>query len=203
MKLNLTKLKLNLFGYVLIAFMLVMMVKIYMDSGHFKLKCIVSDVDGNKYCVREREKLELVADKLARTTQKLRKVVNHMGEKYPDRENVKRLVKGFNPKKIYEILPTSKYTAYSENKGQKLAFCVTKTKEGDNLIDDNTLMFVALHEISHIATKSIGHKQEFWDNFKFILEEAVEIKIYKPVDYKKKPISYCSLNITDNPYFDM
>ena len=64
-------------------------------------------------------------------------------------------------------------------------------------------MFVALHEISHIATKSIGHKQEFWDNFKFILEEAVEIKIYKPVDYKKKPISYCSLNITDNPYFDM
>ena len=34
------------------------------------------------------------------------------------------------------------YTAYSENKGEKLAFCTTTTKEGNKLIDENTLMFV-------------------------------------------------------------
>ena len=107
-----------------------------------------------------------------------------------------------NPR-VYEILPTSKYTAYSENKGEKLAFCTTKEKGGNNLIDENTLTFVALHELSHIATKSIGHTSEFWNNFKFILKEAVPLGVYKAVNYKEKPTKYCSMKITDNPYYDL
>ena len=145
----------NLFGYILIFFIIYVCLKIYQESDAFNLKCIVSDVDGNKYCVRETAKLELVADLLAKVTGNMSKVVKHLAEKYPDRDNVKRLKDGFNPKKIVEILPTSKYTAYSENKGEKLAFCTTKEKHGNNLIDQNTLTFVALHELSHIATKSI------------------------------------------------
>ena len=193
----------NLIAYALVFLVIYVCLRIYKESDTFQLKCIVSDVDGNKYCVRETSKLELVADLLAKTTGKLGKVVQHLKEKYPDRENVKRLVDGFNPKKIVEILPTSKYTAYSENKGEKLAFCVTKEKGGDHLIDENTLTFVALHEISHIATKSIGHTSEFWNNFKFILKEASSIGVYKPVNYKKKPTKYCSMKITDNPYYDL
>ena len=193
----------NLFGYILIFFIIYVCLKIYQESDSFNLKCIVSDVDGNKYCVRETAKLELVADLLARVTGHMSKVVKHLAEKYPDRDNVKRLKDGFNPKKIVEILPTSKYTAYSENKGEKLAFCTTKEKHGNNLIDENTLTFVALHELSHIATKSIGHTSEFWNNFRFILKEAVPLGIYKPVNYKKKPTKYCSMKITDNPYYDL
>ena len=83
------------------------MLRIYWESDAFNLKCVVSDVDGNKYCVRERLKLQMVADLLARTTQKLKKLVTHMGKKYPDRANVKRLVEKFNPKRVYETLPTS------------------------------------------------------------------------------------------------
>ena len=78
------------------------------------------------------------------------------------------MVENFNPKKIKEILPTSTYTAYSENKGEKLAFCTTVEKGGSKLIDENTLTFVALHELSHIATKSVGHTKEFWKNFKLV-----------------------------------
>lgn len=190
-------------GCILGLFVIGMALKIYLESDAFNLKCIISDVDGNKYCVRERAKLELAADLLANTTQKLRQLVAYLGEKYPNKENCKRLVENFNPTKVKEILPTSEYTAYSENKGEKLAFCTTTTKEGDKLIDPNTLMFVALHEISHIATKSVGHTQEFWNNFKFILENAVKINIYKPVDYKEKPKNYCGMKITDNPIYDM
>ena len=193
----------NLFGYLLIFFIVYVSLKIYQESDSFNLKCIISDVDGNKYCVRETAKLELVADLLARVTGKMGKVVKHLANKYPERENVKRLKDGFNPKKIVEILPTSKFTAYSENKGEKLAFCTTKEKQGNNLIDENTLTFVALHELSHIATKSVGHTSEFWNNFKFILKESVPIDIYKPVNYKKKPTKYCSMTITDNPYYDL
>ena len=109
----------------------------------------------------------------------------------------------YNPRKIKETLPTSKHTAYSENKGEKMAFCVTKKKNGTQLIDENTLTFVAIHELAHIATKSIGHNDEFWNNFKFLLEEAKKINIYNPVDYKKKPQEYCGMDITDNPYYDL
>jgi len=180
------------------------MLRIYWESDAFNLKCVISDVDGNRYCVRERLKLQLVADLLAKTTQKLKKLVNHMGRKYPDRANVKRLVEKFNPKRVYETLPTSEYTAYSENKGEKIAFCVTKQKEGnEDLIDENTLMFVGIHELAHVASEKIGHGDEFWKNFKFLLIDAAEIGIYKPQDYKKKNVSYCGMQITDNPYFDL
>jgi len=197
------KLDINVFGYIIMGFVLLMCLKIYQESETFNLRCIVSGVDGNKYCVRESSKIQLVADLLARVTNKLKVLVEHLKVKYPERENVKRLASGFKPKKIYEILPTSKYTAYSENKGEKLAFCVTKKKHGSSLIDENTLTFVALHELSHIATKSIGHTSEFWNNFKFILKEAVKKNLYNPINYKENPTSYCSMKITDNPYYDM
>jgi hypothetical protein len=191
------------FSYFLILFVVGFIIKIYFESDMFHLKCIVSDEDGNTYCVRESPKLELVAGLLARTTEKLKQLVAYLKEEYPNRENVKRLVEKFNPKKISETLPTSKYTAYSENKGEKLAFCTTTTKEGSKLIDENTLAFVAVHELGHVMTESVGHTKEFWQNFKFLLKNAVKIGIYQPIDYKKKPKNYCGMKITDNPYYDL
>ena len=191
------------FGYILFAFVLIVCVKMYYESDAFNLKCIVSDVDGNTYCVRERAKLQLAANLLARVTEKLKILVKKLGKLFPKRENVQRLVSKFNPKKVSETLPTSSYTAYSENKGEKLAFCTTTTKEGDQLIDENTLTFVAIHELAHIMTVSIGHTSEFWQNFRFLLKNAIDLNLYEPVDYKKKPVSYCGMEITDNPYYDL
>lgn len=189
--------------YFIIVLIVGIALKTYLESDAFNLKCIISTEDGNKYCVRESNKIQLVADLLARTTMKLKKLVEHMKTNFPDRENVKRLVKNFNPKKISETLPTSTHTAYSENKGEKMAFCVTKKKNGLKLIDDNTLTFVAIHELAHVGTKSIGHKDEFWKNFKFLLQEAKKIGIYTPEDYKKNNKEYCGMKLTDNPYFDL
>jgi hypothetical protein len=190
--------------YAIVIFVVGVCVYIYFQDETFQLKCIVSTVDGNKYCVREREKLQDAADLLAKTAQKCEELVKYCAEKHGDKPCIKRLESGFNPKKFMETLPTSEYTAYSENKGEKLAFCLNKTKKGeDNMIDEHTLMFVAIHELSHIATKSIGHKMEFWDNFKFVLENAKESGIHEPKDYHKTPKEYCSMKITDNPYHDM
>ena len=195
--------KINILGYVLIIFIIGVMLKIYFESDAFNLKCIVSDVDGNKYCVRERPKLKLVANLLATVTDKLKRLVKFAQKEYPDRENVKRLVKNFNPSKVSEILPTSKYTTYSEDKGKKLAFCTTTTKKGDNLIDENTLTFVGIHELGHVMSKTVGHNDEFWQNFKFLLDIAVKHKLYNPINYKEKPKQYCGMEITDNPYYDL
>ena len=96
-----------------------------------------------------------------------------------------------------------KFTAYSENKGEKIAFCLNKKKEGGKLIDLDTLTFVAIHELAHVMTKEEGHKLVFWQNFKFLLENAKEAGIYHPVNYKQNPTEYCGMQITDNPYYDL
>ena len=193
-----------MFGFIIILFIILVALKMYYDSDVFNLRCIVSTVDGKKYCVRERNNIQKASNLLARTTEKLEYLVENVGQRYPKRENVKRLVENFNPTTIKETLPTSEYTAYSENKGEKLAFCLNKKKQNnDNLIDSNTLTFVAIHEVAHIMTVSVGHTEEFWNNFKFLLENAVELKIYTPVDYKKEPENYCGMDITDNPYYDL
>jgi hypothetical protein len=193
----------SIFFYIFIAFVLLFCLRIYYESDAFNLKCIIASEDGNRYCVREREKLELAANLLAQVTQKMKDMVKYMKETHPKDPRTIRLVEGFNPKRISETLPTSELTAYSENKGEKIAFCLNTSKEGNKLIDLNTLTFVALHELSHIMTESIGHKQEFWQNFKFLLQNAKEAGIYIPVDYKKKPKQYCGLSINDNPYYDL
>ena len=194
----------DILGYIMILFIIIIVYKIYNESDIFQLTCVMSTVDGEKYCVRERKNIQNASDLLAKTTKKMKELVEHLKNTQQDKESVKRLIKRFNPNKIVETLPTSEYTAYSENKGQKLAFCLNKENENNNnLIDENTLMFVALHEMSHIASKSIGHNDEFWNNFKFLIIEAKNAGLYNPVDYKKTNTSYCGMEITDNPYYDM
>jgi hypothetical protein len=195
--------KYNIFFYIFIAFILFFCLAIYIQSDAYNLKCIIASKDGNIYCVRERDKLELAANLLANVTQKMKNMVAYMKKMHPNDPRTIRLVDGFNPTKISETLPTSELTAYSENKGEKIAFCLNTTKEGNKLIDINTLTFVALHELSHIMTESVGHKQDFWKNFKYLLQNAKEAGIYDPVDYKKKPQAYCGMNINDNPYYDL
>ena len=195
--------KSNIINFILILFIIIIAIKLFKESDSFNLRCIISNKNGNKYCVRDRKKLELAADKLAEVNIRLDKLIEHLKKNHSNKDNVKRLIDGYNPQKIYETLPTSEYTAYSENKGEKLAFCLDTEKSGGRLIDINTLMYVALHEISHIASKSIGHTDEFWENFKFMITESKKINIYNPVDYNKNPARYCGMNITDNPYFDL
>jgi hypothetical protein len=193
----------EIFVYIIVLVIISLCGYIYFERSDFQLKCVVSTVDGNKYCVRETDKVKESVDMLAKVTEKCKKLVVYVGEKFPDKDNVKRLVDGFNPKKVMETLPTSEYTAYSENKGEKLAFCLNTEKGGSTMIDEHTLTFVAIHELSHIATKSIGHKTEFWENFKFLLEQAKAAGIHTPRDYKKEPQKYCGMTIRDSPAFDL
>jgi hypothetical protein len=190
-------------GWLFIVFIIVWLATIYFNSDEYNLKCVIASKDGNRYCVRDRKHIQPAANLLSSVTENCSKMVAYMQKTHPDDPRVKRLVEGFNPRSISETLPTSELTAYSENKGQKIAFCLNKSKNGSKLIDLNTLTFVALHELSHIMTSSIGHKQDFWENFKFLLENAKKAGIYNPEDYKKNPKDYCGEKIDDNPYFDL
>lgn len=177
----------------------------YSKSEAANLKCIIATKDGQKYCIRDRSDLPKAANLMADVNDKMKKLVHHLKTNFPHKEQAKRIVSAFPGIRLVETLPTSEHTAYSENKGEKIAMCLNKSKkEGDKqLIDPNTLCFVALHELSHVGTESEGHEPEFWNNFKFVLQEAQKIGIYQPIDYKKEPVSYCGDHLTDNPLFDL
>lgn len=188
--------------YALIICILFIMFTFYINSDMFNLKCVIATKDGKTYCVRDTPNLKKSANLLATVSKKMKQLVEYTYYKFPNNKDIQRLYRNFNPNKIVETLPTSEYTAYSENKGSKLAFCLRKKKEEYKLIDINTLTFVAIHELSHLMTESIGHKTDFWNNFKFLLQQAVDINIYNPVDYSMTPQEYCGMDIDDNPYYD-
>ena len=190
-------------GFIILLFFL----KLFSESELLNLKCIISDKDGLMYCVRDRKNKEKSADLLASVNERCKAIVVYLQDTYPKDERVIRLAKGFNPQRINEVLPTSSLTAYSENKGEKIAFCLNRTrspKETETkLIDIETLTFVAYHELTHVMCKTYGHTSEFWENFKFVLENAKTAGLYEPIDYKKSPANYCGMTISDNPYYDL
>ena len=164
-----------------------------------EVEYVKSTVDGQEYLVRSLPDKQEAANLLAQIRQKLEKMVLHLKETIPEDARTKRLLKNFHSDKISEGSETAKYTSYSINKGEKIVFCLRAKNETKKLVDLNTMTFVALHELAHIATESIGHTKEFWDNFKWILKESVKIQIYMFQDFNSKPVGYCGIQITDNP----
>ena len=94
----------DLLGTLVIILVLVVSYYIYNDySEAFQLKCIVSTVDGNKYCVRERKRQNEAADLLAEVTRNCKMLVTYMKNKHADDERVQTLVENFNPQNIVDI----------------------------------------------------------------------------------------------------
>jgi hypothetical protein len=117
---------------------------------------------------------------------------------------VEFLLHNYNPGAIIENNPpTSDYTSYVEDKGKVFALCLREKISGNhNFISMHLLEFVLMHEIAHLTAESMGHGNEYWNNFIILLQEADEINIHKPVDYAKYPVVYCSLLVDYNPFFD-
>jgi predicted metal-dependent hydrolase len=185
--------------YVYIIAIILLLLYIYYDNFHTSLVKEKSDIDGKTYLVRNMKDKKQAANLIARVKLKLVKLSNYLEKKYPNDARVEMMVVNFKPDKIMESTPNSKYTSYSVNKGEKVVLCLRSRNSKEELVDENVLMFVALHEFAHICTKSIGHTDDFWDNFKWLLQQSVKIGIYKKHDFTKKPEPYCGTTITDSP----
>jgi predicted metal-dependent hydrolase len=164
-----------------------------------EVEYVKSTIDNHEYLVRSLPDKQQAADLLANIRKKLEATVEALKQSYPDDPRTKRLLENFRSDKIKEGSENTKYTSYSINKGEQIVFCLRAKDTTKQLVDLNTMVFVALHELGHIATESIGHNKEFWDNFKWILRVAVKEKIYTFQDFNKDPKGYCGIQITDQP----
>lgn len=191
------------FFSIFIIFITVFLIFTYYQSKYGEIITVRSEIDGKEYLVRNNQKYadsEEAADTLAIIRNKLVDLTNYLEKNDEKSSAVKRLLKNFRPDNITESPKSSKFTSYSVNKGEKIVFCLRSRDENEKLIDINTLMFVALHELAHVMTKSVGHTEEFWSNFRYLLKNSIKLGIYKYQDFRKKPVKYCGITITDTPY---
>ncbi len=157
--------------------------------------------DGNVYRVQNLPDKQEAAEHMANIREKLTKLIeNYKSDPSAMADpRVKVMVSRFNPENFSENDIHSDSTSYSENKGEKIVICIRDKAPPYKFADENTIMFVLLHEMAHLMTTTVGHTPEFWTNFKRILHDAVQCGIYTPVNYSKTPISYCGMTITDSP----
>ena len=143
-------------------FILSLCLYMYIENKNSDLVYIKSNLDNREYLVQRFPDSNRAADLISIIKKRLDKLTNYCYNKYK-LDSVKRLKRKFNSESIVEVGKGSKYTSYSINKGEKIVLCL-RSRDGNNkLIDKNTLMFVATHELAHIMTLSIGHTEEFWD----------------------------------------
>lgn len=173
---------------------------IYYSWYNPKLVYVRSKLDNKIYVVRSIDNQQDAAELLAKVSEKLHILTQKLKTKYGNSDSrVNLLIKRFKDHEMRESLPKMNQTSYSINKGEKIVLCLRARNKNKTLTDLNTITFVALHEMAHIMTISIGHKHEFWENFRFILAHAIKWKLYTPVDYRNNPKKYCGIQITDSP----
>jgi hypothetical protein len=168
------------------------------NSVYSEVEVVYSKIDGRGYVVKSLVTKQKAADMLAKLNKRLIILVSHMKKndsKTFTTIDVNRLFDNYNPDNISEGTDKTNYTSYSINKGEKIVFCLRSRDGKDTLVDINTLMYVAVHELGHLMTEEIGHPTSFWKNFKILLNEAVQLGIYKHVDYSTAPVKYCGIHI--------
>jgi len=175
----------------------------YKQESH-DMSLTESTVDGKRYIVRNLPDKQEAADRLARTRAKLITLMLYLQEKYPQKAMVAQILQNFDaePDRFSESSPDASYTSYSVNKGEKVYMCLRQRNEREELVDENIITFVAIHEMAHIGTTEIGHTPTFWNNFGWLLARAEEAKVYHYTDFSAHPVEYCGIRITDQPTYD-
>jgi len=174
-------------------------------GGQYPSTYVTSTIDGKKYKVRDMPDKQAAANLMAIIRKRLTQICDALEKKYPDKLQVKHLVRNFrsDPSRFIESTPDEEHTSSTINKGESIHMCLRQRESGDeSLVNENVLLFVAIHELAHVCTESIGHGPDFWNNFGWLLKEAEALGVYKYTNFSAHPVSYCGVSITDAPRYD-
>jgi len=173
----------------------------YATAGPANLVSVRSKRTNQEYRVQNMPDKQEASELMANVREKLDTLMNrYKNDPATAAEpRVSVMIERFKPENICENDIRSSSTAYSENKGDRIVVCLRDKAPPHRLVDENTVMFVVLHELAHLMTTSIGHTPEFWANFRRILQDAIGAGLYHPVNYARTPVNYCGMQITDSP----
>ena len=169
-----------------------------------------SSIDGKKYYVQGgHDNVKEAANVFAKVNTDVTKFLTNLYNKYKNSSNAKRkevstlMYKRFNTESLRESSPLNPEndTSFTINKGDVIAICI-RDSYSYGIQDYNIIMFVVLHELTHLAIEAYDHPDEFWLVFKFVLLEASAANLYKPVDYVAYPVEYCGIVVNYSPLYD-
>ena len=179
--------------FISVIFILIIIKKVFIKDNLIKVK---SSIDNKEYIVRDLPNSVKAANKLSIINSNILLLIDNLDQ---NKESVIRLKKNYKSNSLMENTENSEHTSYTLNKGEKIAICLREKDKDIIFEDDNTIMFVVIHELAHLMTESIGHTKEFWNNMRYLLNVAIDIGIYKYVDYEKNNVEYCGKDIKSSP----
>lgn len=193
----------NIYYLIVLIITLLIIFNITHINTNYEVIYVTSTLDHNTYLVKNYKDSQLAANLLARIFFNIKYLANHLYENrtkdtYVEyKPYIEKLHNNLSQTIISENVDNQKYTSYTINKGEKIIFCI-RSRKNNKLHDINILMYVALHEISHIACPEINHTELFKKIFAFITNEAIDLNIYQYENFKLVPKEYCGLNIDDS-----
>lgn len=164
-----------------------------MASKDREVKIARASVDGRSYLVLQKPDASSAANLLAMVRGDLDSLVQHVSGADPDDPDFQRLRDKFNPDAISEGSPGSGYTSYTVDKGARVVLCIRQSD--GQFVPKNVIMYVAVHELAHIMTNSIGHTPDFWANNARLLKAAKSMGIYHDQNFAESPQPYCGIHI--------
>lgn len=196
--------------YILILFLILSVLILRMCVVYSESLYIESDIDNNSYLIRRGknktpEYLKESADTLAEINNRVKKLVEYLYNKYKDDKSkshfIIKLKENYNSSILSEAAIDKRYTTYTIDK-KDMHICLRTRDDHEKLYDINLLMYVVLHELAHLCNYSPsgipiqGHGIEFKHIFRLLVQEAINIGIYRYEDYVKKPRNYCGMVIS-------
>lgn len=178
----------------IIVFIILIIKKLQQKTISYKINGdtvnIIPDFDDKEKSAKLFLQLELTLDNL----------VKDFYKSNPFSTFAQRLYKRFNKDNIQEIVynETNKETSFTINK-KDIHVCARDPNNDSKLHDINDILFVCIHELAHVGCESIGHTEEFWENFEILLKFSIEKKYYKNKNYCKNPVPYCGIKIDSSP----
>jgi predicted metal-dependent hydrolase len=159
--------------------------------------------DGQYYQVLKKNNSSITANLIAKIKYNIKTITEYLKnniKNYPKKEYAINNL--YNRTKNIDIIErpddSNEYiTSYTLNKGEQMVLCL-RSKLLNSVHDFNIIFYVVLHEMSHIASNNIGHDDEFKSNFIFLLKIAIELNLYKKIDYEKYPVNYCGIVVSEN-----
>ena len=194
----------KILGVLILIYMIYNIIYTYSEVRYIK-----STIDNKIYMIRRgNDKSESFlldsANTLAEINRRVNLLINHLELNYSNDASknyfIQKLRQNYNSYMISEAAIDPRFTTYTVDKSD-MHICLRTRDQYENIYDINTLIYVVCHELSHLCNYTLdgipinGHEEHFKMIFKFIVQEAIKIGVYKNVNYALQPQEYCGINI--------
>jgi len=186
---------------IILLFIFIVSVIIIINLEKNEVKYVKSTIDNREYLVRDLDDKIQAANTLAKIRENMFKLKDYL-VKYKDKyskykEYIEQLDERINDVVINESSADSSYTSYSVNKGEQIVYCIRSKYDG-TIHGVNLLMYVALHEMAHVACPEYGHGDLFKKIFAFFAKTGIELDIYTKINFYESPTEYCGMIISES-----